>query len=107
MVKDETSPIEEDKAPGVRLTPYFFDPGVSAVDITLEVHEKGEDISFILIYCTKLFKRETMERLMNQFKNILTKVTENRDILLKDIDIPSGLDTAKPIFKVDAEDFDF
>jgi non-ribosomal peptide synthetase component F len=51
---------------GLRFFPYESPgnetPHMSKVDFTLEAQEAGEEIYFSLEYCTRLYKRETMER---------------------------------------------
>ena len=77
----------------LRFAPYkLFTPKVSQVDMTFNVFETNETIQVNLIYCTALFKPETMQRLINSFKEILSAVLENRDIQLKDIHILHDLD---------------
>ncbi|MCX6580883.1 MAG: amino acid adenylation domain-containing protein [Candidatus Aminicenantes bacterium] len=46
-------------------------PKISKVDMTLVVEEKGEDIFLSLEYRTGLFKRESMERCLEHFVNLL------------------------------------
>ncbi len=61
----------------------------SRFDITLEAEEKEEEIKFNLEYCTRLFKRETIERMIEHYKNILKEVAEDSEIKLCEIDILS------------------
>ncbi|MGD2085276.1 MAG: SDR family NAD(P)-dependent oxidoreductase [Candidatus Aminicenantes bacterium] len=84
-----------------------YDKDKSMVDISLEVTELMDKVSFNLMYCTELFKKKTMERFINSFKEILVTVTENKDILLKDITISADLGEAKMVFQDDKEDFGF
>jgi len=92
---------------GLRFRPYEYNQGTAMVDISLEVTELEESVSFNLMYCTGLFKRETMERFIDCFEKILVAVTENKDILLGDITISTDLGEAKPIAYDDKENFDF
>lgn len=80
---------------------------LSLVDISIEVTELKESVSFKLMYSTKLFKRETMERFINSFKEILMIITENKNILLGDINLSSALTEAPPVFENDTGDFGF
>ncbi|MEH7354706.1 amino acid adenylation domain-containing protein, partial [Neobacillus drentensis] len=72
-----------------RIKQLQFERGVSKFDITLGAEEKGEEIRFELEYCTKLFKRETIERMIEHFKNIVKAVTENPEIQLCKIEMLS------------------
>ncbi|MGB7606049.1 MAG: condensation domain-containing protein, partial [Lutisporaceae bacterium] len=82
----ENKEMELDK---VRIKQFQFERGVSKFDITLSAEEKGEEIKFNLEYCTKLFKRETIERMIEHFKNILKAVAEEPEIKLCEIDMLS------------------
>jgi hypothetical protein len=77
------------------------------VDIILNVIESAGKVSFSLMYCTTLFKRETMERLINSFKEILGTIAGNKDILLKDIEISTPVGDARSVFNMDVGEFDF
>jgi acyl transferase domain-containing protein len=104
MVYTEASLLEIE---GLRFCPYEYNQGTAMVDISLEVTELEGGVSFNLMYCTGLFKRETMERFINSFKEILAIVTENKDILLGNITVSADLGEAKTVFQDDKEDFGF
>jgi len=76
---------------GLTFTPHDQRYDVTQVDIALEAWESDEDISFNLTYCTRLFKRVTMEQFAESFREIASLVPENPDIELKDIKIDLGL----------------
>jgi tyrocidine synthetase-3 len=84
--------------PGIgtlKLVPYEDDSHrISKVDLSLVVFEREEKIFFILEYCTALFKRETMERLISSFKEIVVTVLRNKTIKLGDIRLSHDLLTA-------------
>ncbi len=92
---------------GVRFIPYEYDLKTTMVDMIIEVTEVEENISFKLMYCTKLFKRDTMERFINSFKEILTAAANDNNILLENILIDSQLVETKPAFKYNEGDFNF
>ncbi|UCH92123.1 MAG: hypothetical protein JSV88_17745, partial [Candidatus Aminicenantes bacterium] len=52
-------------------------------------------ILFKLLYCTKLFKKETIEMFTRNFKEIISAVVEHPGIQLKDIQISHDLVYAK------------
>jgi hypothetical protein len=91
----------------LRFIPFEHNITTSMVDIAVEVTELPGRISFRLMYCTKLFKRETMERFIHNFKEVLEAVAQNKDIFLKDITISSSLEEAELVFKDDKEGFGF
>jgi len=78
---------------GLRFLPYqpaaTEDRQSSKVDFTIEAMEIGEEIHFTLEYCTRLYKRETMERFARHFVNIIKEVLTNPAIQLADIQVIS------------------
>jgi amino acid adenylation domain-containing protein len=78
---------------GLRFLPY--QPAgkesrpMSKVDFTIEAMEIGEEIHFTLEYCTRLYKRETMEQLARHFIHIIKEVVKNPAIRLANIQVIS------------------
>ncbi|UCH93464.1 MAG: amino acid adenylation domain-containing protein [Candidatus Aminicenantes bacterium] len=78
---------------GLRFLPY--QPAekegrqTSKVDFTIEAMEMEEEIHFTLEYCTRLYKRETMERFARHFINIIKEVVKNPAIQLANIQVIS------------------
>ena len=81
--------MEEIDIEGMLLKPYRFGLDISKFDITLTAVETEAEIEFNLEYCTKLFKRETIERLRDHFVNILKEVAENPEKKICEIDMLS------------------
>jgi len=73
----------------LKFKPYSFENKISKFDITLSAVEAGEEIAFNIEYCTKLFKRETIERVIEHFINILREVVENPEIKISEIEMLS------------------
>ncbi|MGD2090548.1 MAG: condensation domain-containing protein, partial [Candidatus Aminicenantes bacterium] len=63
-------------AQGKQMT-FKFENNVSRFDLTLTVVKIGEDFFFDIIYRTKLFNKETIEKLVSSFKNLVSCVIEN------------------------------
>ncbi len=75
---------------GLRFIPFPYTHKAAKFDLALEAIETEEQkILCNLEYCTKLFKQETIIRLTRHFINILTAVTANPSIQLKDLEILS------------------
>ncbi|MCP4151740.1 MAG: AMP-binding protein, partial [bacterium] len=94
----------------LRIVPYEGGGSskVSKVDFTLEATEGETEISFNLQYCTKLFKRETMEDFIGSFKKIISIVVDNKKIKLKDIQVAHDLVTATSgIYEDNESEFEF
>jgi acyl carrier protein len=68
-----------------------FEEKITQFDIMFHAIEREETISFRLLYCTRLFKEETIRLFIQNFKEIIGMVTNNKDIKLKDIAITHGL----------------
>jgi non-ribosomal peptide synthetase component F len=66
------------------------------LDLILTVSEKNRsrELLFNFGYCTKLFKRETIETFITYFKEIISAVVKNKRVLLKDIKISLDLEEA-------------
>jgi non-ribosomal peptide synthetase component F len=96
---------------GLRLAPYeSYTSQISQVDVALYAAEAeaGDTIHVNMFYCTALFKRETIERFIASFKEILSAVLENRNLRLKDIHIVHDFAEVKPnVYQGESLDFDF
>ncbi len=77
------------KADGLRVTPYSFKTGVSKFDLILNVEEKDGSLRLEFEYGTKLFRRETVERLAGHYLNLLDEVSRKPDEILADINLLS------------------
>ncbi len=58
-------------------------------DLTLTAEEWSDELRFSLNYCTRLFTAATVERFARYFTAILSRVTENPETILSEIDILS------------------
>ncbi|MCU0286108.1 MAG: condensation domain-containing protein, partial [Acidobacteria bacterium] len=96
--------------PGMNLESLSEEKKRAKFDINLLGSEMGGHLFFNLVYCTKLFKRETIEIFTGYFKKIVSFIIkeENRDCLLKDIILSHTLAESKDDFsRDDYVDFDF
>ncbi len=83
---------EEVNVNDLKLKSYNYKNKISKFDLTIIASEivstdMEEEIIVIFEYCIKLFKRETIERMILHFKNILKAVTANMKIKLNDIEM--------------------
>ena len=83
---------------GLKFTPYKFENRVSKFDLTLEAVESSDGITLNLEYCTALFKRETMERLLLHFQNILECIAENPQIQISNIEMLAPKEKSQILF---------
>jgi amino acid adenylation domain-containing protein len=84
-VSDSGIPEVEEK--GLTVKPYTLDNPVVKFDLTMTVFESEDTLSFVLGYCVKLFKKETIERFFSFFKTVAHTIATRQDICLGDIRI--------------------
>ncbi len=93
---------------GLNFRYYPHEPGIAQVDIALYAMEYEDEMLMHFIYCTRLFKRETIQRFADFFGTLLETLVQNPDIQLKDINIAHDLAVVDDNAYQDADgDFDF
>ena len=91
--------------PGLKLSPYDEEIKTGAlIDLTIYGSETGDSIKFDFEYNTTLFKKETIERYMEYFKQIVSIVIANPGIKLEDITISHDLGAAKTAVLIEEDD---
>jgi len=101
--------IEKEEVDGLRFTRHEPDREFVAhaqQDITFWAVEEKERTRIDVVYCTALFKQETMGEFIASFKNIMSSIIEDREIKIEDIKIPLYLEEAAENV-VPAEDIQF
>ncbi|MCB2354690.1 condensation domain-containing protein [Clostridium estertheticum] len=74
---------------------------ISRMDLALYITKGKTNIKFTFEYCKKLFKRETIEKLLQNFVNILEQVCEEPDIEISKIDMLSKEEREINLVKLD------
>ncbi len=74
---------------GVKFIPYELERNMSQFDLTLNASESSDGIKFNLEYCTKLFKKSTIERIARHFVQTTQRIVSKPEILIGEIDIIS------------------
>ncbi|MDR0268640.1 non-ribosomal peptide synthetase [Paenibacillus sp.] len=77
--------IEEIRLEDLHIEPYPFDNGTSKFDLMLTASEDGSQIRLDVEYAVKLFRKDTVERMIAHYVQILRTVTANLEIQLSDI----------------------
>ncbi|MCP4154897.1 MAG: AMP-binding protein, partial [bacterium] len=96
------------KIPGLKLSPYPMEAKSRALtDLSLYGYEKNNEIIMIFEYNTALFRKETVERFMAYFTEIVTVVLKKEKIKLDDIKISHGLTKATGVVPELEDDFGF
>lgn len=70
--------------------------GISKFNLSLEIKPKMHTIS--IEYCTTLFKKSTIERILNHYMNAIESVMENINVKIKDINIISEEEKNKILY---------
>ena len=79
--------IAEMEVEGLTFRSFPYYKKMSRLDLTLEAVEEKNEIRFHIEYSTVLFKKETIERFVNHYINILKSVMANPGVYIKDIDL--------------------
>ena len=70
---------------GLRFEPYNRENKIAQFDLSVKAIEDESSIVLHAEYGIQLFHKETIERMMSDYQTLLQQVTENPDILLRDI----------------------
>ncbi|MCR3761930.1 amino acid adenylation domain-containing protein, partial [Clostridium felsineum] len=81
----DTASSNNIKLKNMSLIPYDNENKVSKFDLTLNALESDGKLSFNIYYCSKLFKKETIERLSIYYVRILDSIVNNVEIKLNEI----------------------
>jgi amino acid adenylation domain-containing protein len=84
--------------PGMEITPIIIDRGVAKFDMTLGMTELKHDLMCNIEYCSALFEPSTMQRLANQFQNLLQGIVENPDRRISALPLLSAEERHKTLF---------
>ncbi|MFD0696559.1 amino acid adenylation domain-containing protein [Paenibacillus sp. GCM10027628] len=74
----------------LQFTPYETENRIAKFDLSMEATEEEEQIRFHLEFSTRLFTRETMERLAGHYIRTLEQIVKNPDMPLSEIDMLSA-----------------
>ena len=92
----------DNRATGItelKFTPYEYENRIAKFDLSLTAVEERDGIGINIEYSTKLFKKETIERMAGHFVNILGQTVENPDIMLSEIDILTEVEKRKILYE--------
>ncbi len=79
--------VPELEIPGLKLRPYNYENRTAKFDLTLIALEGEESLAFSFEYCTRLFKRETIKRFVQYFKNTLASVLDGPERRISEIEV--------------------
>ena len=73
----------------LKFTEYYGAQSTAKFDLTFFALEDKEELVLSIEYCTSLFKKDTIERMNKHLLNLLSAISENKNISLGDIEIIS------------------
>jgi amino acid adenylation domain-containing protein len=74
---------------GLEVEMVTFENRVANFDLFLQGFEKGDGVTFLLTYCTRLFKDDTVERFTSYFRRLTVFLIEKTDVKLSAVEIIS------------------
>jgi SAM-dependent methyltransferase/acyl carrier protein len=106
MFAFENFKVERVEIPGLKFSSVGFEKQTSQFDLTMFVLEMGDSLHFIFEYCTKLFKRSTILEFETRYREVLSAILPDSNILLKDIEIGHEYgELEENVFDDDSGDF--
>lgn len=82
--------INDIKFENLRFTLLNTEYKVAKFDITLNAYTGEDDILFDMEFCTRLYKKETIEKIAKDYKQLLCDVIKKPDVKLKEIKIDNS-----------------
>ncbi|MCP4218480.1 MAG: amino acid adenylation domain-containing protein, partial [bacterium] len=81
--------IPDMQVESLKFRPYEYEAKITKFDLSLTTFEGEEEIELGWEYCTRLFKKQTIERMSRHFANIVDRVVEDRGLKISHIDLTS------------------
>jgi len=81
--------IGKEESAGLQVSLYPHDKQSSLFDINFVAYDRNQRLEFIVDYCTRVLKKETLQRWVSYFKRIAAAVAREEEIPLGNIDILS------------------
>jgi amino acid adenylation domain-containing protein len=69
---------------------YAYKSRIAKFDLTLTAVDLGSHLLLAFEYCSKLFKKETIQRWINYFKQVTVSILENDRVKISEIEIITG-----------------
>ena len=87
---------------GLKFAPYEFERKTTTFDLLIYIYETGNRIQFNCVYRTSLFKRSTIEYLMNEYIRLLDEIVSDPGKLLQDYKVfaPNNIRPSKYLVRI-------
>ncbi|MCY7421231.1 MAG: amino acid adenylation domain-containing protein, partial [Chitinophagaceae bacterium] len=76
FVLQNTPELPQVNLAGLQIVPYEIEQKYSQLDLIVNVKEAAGSLHFSVDYCTDLFARDTIQRMMDNFKMLLQSIAE-------------------------------
>lgn len=96
MFKLQNTDVEDLSLPGLNIVPYKYEISSSQFDITLKILQEKDRLKGQFEYSSKLFKKDTINRFVAYYKEIVSQIIADINIELKNINVSHRLSEAKP-----------
>ncbi len=93
MFSMESIDKKEISIEGLEFKPYGLENKIAKFDLTVSAVEANNNIALNFEYCTKLFGKNTIERMVEHYIKIIEAITTNLEISIKDIGILTEKET--------------
>ncbi|MCP4157998.1 MAG: amino acid adenylation domain-containing protein, partial [bacterium] len=98
--EDSESPVRP--AGPIKSSLSQFKTDSAKFDLGLNVFDYGNELVFLLDYCTRLFKKETISRFSKYLKGIVTAITAEPEKKIKEIEIITPGEKKQLLFDINA-----
>ncbi|MBW9155187.1 non-ribosomal peptide synthase/polyketide synthase [Clostridium tagluense] len=92
---------------GLLLKNYNVQNKIAKFDLTLNTSESSETLKFSLEYCTKLFNKETIERLSEHYINVLVNISNNNEMKISEIELLSENERKRILYEFNDTKVDY
>jgi non-ribosomal peptide synthetase component F/acyl carrier protein len=106
MAADTTKPSPGEIA-SLRIKPYEIEHRTAKFDLQLACIESEETIYCAYEYCTKLFRKDTIEQFIIYFKKLVLDITHNPRKKISEIEIISEEEKKRILERVDPANLDY
>ncbi|SEB35211.1 amino acid adenylation domain-containing protein [Tenacibaculum sp. MAR_2009_124] len=89
---DEEANETEIVSGDLTISEYGFDAINAMFDLSLDISEGSQGISFEMVYCTDLFKGTTIERMMNHYQELLKGIVKDASQYIGELPMLTALE---------------
>ena len=86
----QDAPVDALELPGLTLSPQPVDTGTAKFDLTLSITDMGDELRGLLEYNTDLFRKSTIQRMIQHLRLLLEGITANPDQPVSDLPLLSA-----------------